>query len=164
MAKENSFDIVSEISLQEIDNALNQARQEAATRYDLKTAACVIEFDKESKLTLEAANDFSLKSLVDIVQSKLIRRGIDIKALHLGKVEPASGGRARQAGQFIKGISTEIGRDINKLLKQTKLKINIQIQGDQVRVTGKSKDDLQAAMRAVKERDFGIPIQFVNYR
>ena len=164
MAKDNSFDIVSEISMQEIDNALNQARQEAATRYDLKAAECAVDFDKDSKVTLEAANDFALKSLADIVQSKLVRRGIDVKALHLGKVEPAAGGHARQTGEFVKGISTEIGRDINKLLKQSKIKITVAIQGEQVRVTGKSKDDLQEAMRIVKEKDFGIPIQFVNFR
>jgi len=164
LAKDSSFDIVSEILMQEVDNALNQARQEAATRYDLKAADCVIEFDKEKQLTLTAGNDFALKSLADIILSKLVRRGIDVMALHLGKPEPAAGGHVRQTGEFIQGISTDIGRDINKLIKQTKLKIAVQIQGDQVRVTGKSKDDLQEAMRLVKEKDFGIPLQFTNYR
>ena len=164
MAKENSFDIVSEISMQEVDNALNQARQEAATRYDLKAADCVIEFDKAKQLTLTAANDFALKSLVEIVQSKLFRRGIDTKAVHLNKPEPAAGSHIRQSGEFVQGISTDIGREINKMLKQTKLKIAIQIQGDQVRVTSKSRDDLQEAMRLVKEKDFGIPLQYTNFR
>lgn len=150
--------------MQEVDNALNQARQEAATRYDLKSADCVIEFDKGEKLTLTAANDLALKSLAEIVLSKLFRRGIDAKALHLSKPEPAAGSHVRQTGEFVQGIATDIGRDINKLLKQTKLKIGIQIQGDQVRVTGKSRDDLQEAMRLVKEKDFGIPLQFTNFR
>ena len=150
--------------MQEVDNALNQARQEAATRYDLKAADCEIEFDKEKKLTLTAANDFALRSLADIVSSKLVRRGIDVKALHFGAVEPAAGGHVRQTGEFIQGIDTDIGREINKLIKQSKLKITVQIQGDQVRVSGKNKDDLQEAMRLVKEKDFGIPLQFANYR
>lgn len=164
MAKDNSFDIVSEISMQEVDNALNQARQEAATRYDLKAADCLIEFEKDKGLTLTAANDFALRSLADIVTSKMVRRGIDVKALHFSPVEPAAGGHVRQTGQFIQGVSTDIGREINKLIKQSKLKITVQIQGDQVRVGGKNKDDLQEAMRLVKEKDFGIPLQFTNYR
>ena len=165
MAKENSFDIVSELSTQEVDNALNQARQEAATRYDLKAAGCVIDFDKiKTQLTLTAANDFALKSLVDIVLSKLVRRGVDVKALQLAKPEPSAGGKARQSGQFVQGVSTEIGKAITKLIKQSKLKIAVQIQGDQVRVAGKNKDDLQEAIRLVKDEDFGIPLQFVNFR
>lgn len=165
MAKESSFDIVSVIDMQEVDNALNQARQESATRYDLKSAGCEIAFDKNSgAITLSASSDFALKSLVEIVQSKLVRRGIDVKALHLGKVETASAGSVRQTCTLAQGISTEIGREINKLLKQSKIKINVQIQGDQVRVAGKVRDDLQEAMRLVKEKDFDIPLQFVNFR
>ena len=165
MAKESSFDIVSVIDMQEVDNALNQARQEAATRYDLKSAGCEIAFDKNGgAITLSASGDFPLKSLVEIVQSKLVRRGIDVKALHMGKVETASAGSVRQTGTLAQGISTEIGREINKLLKQSKIKINVQIQGDQVRVAGKVRDDLQEAMRLVKEKDFDIPLQFVNLR
>lgn len=165
MAKEASFDIVSEFDLQEVDNALNQARREASTRFDLKSAGCEIDFKKdEHALTLLAANDMALKNVVDIVSSKLISRGIDIKALELDKPEPAAGGAVRQTGKLSHGIPTDVGRDINKLLKQTKMKVTVQIQGDQVRVTGKSRDDLQEAMKLVKEKDFNIPIQFQNFR
>lgn len=165
MAKESSFDIVSQIALQEIDNAVNQARQEAGTRYDLKHADCQITYEKQGNdVAISAGDEFSLKSLADIVMTKLVRRGIDVKALRLGKVEAISGGRVRQTGALVQGISAEIGREINKLLKQSKLKINVQIQGDQLRVTGKNKDDLQEAIKQVKEKDFGIPIQFINFR
>lgn len=165
MAKESSFDIVSEIDLQEVDNALNQARKETTTRYDLKGAGCKIDFNKDGyELTLTAANDMALKAVVDTVSSKLIGRGIDTKAMTLDKPEPAAGGAVRQTGRLSHGVPTEIGRDINKLLKQAKMKITVQIQGDQVRVSGKVRDDLQEAMRLVKEADIGVPLQFKNFR
>ncbi len=165
MGKESSFDIVSEIDFQEVDNALNQARREVQTRYDLKTAGCSIDYDQSgNELTLRSRDEFSLKSVADVVQSKLVKRGIDGKALHLDPPAPAAGGQFGQAGRFEHGISKDLAREITKLLKQTKMKINTAIQGDQVRVSGKNRDDLQTAIAKVKEHDFGVPLQFKNYR
>lgn len=165
MAKDSSFDVVSEIAMQEVDNAVNQTRHEAATRYDLKSSGCTVDFDKaKEKIELVAANDLALKSLADIVQSKFVRRGIDIKALRLSKPEAAPGGNSRQTAELIHGIPHEIGKEINKLLKKDKLKVSVQIRADQVRVTGKSKDNLQEAMRLIKSKDFSIPLQFTNFR
>ncbi len=165
MAKDASFDIVSEIDMQEVDNALNQARSEAATRYDLRQAGCEIGFEKDDlKVTMTAADSMSLKGLADVVSGKLIRRGLDAKAFKLGDEEPAAGGAVRRVGELIQGIPTETGKEINKLLKQAKMKVTIQIQGDQVRVSGKKRDDLQAAIALVKEQDIDIPLQFRNFR
>jgi cyclic-di-GMP-binding protein len=165
VAKESSFDIVSEIDLQEVDNALNQARREAVTRYDLKSADCLIDWDKEKgELAFSAKDELSLSALVDLTLGKLIRRGIDVKALDLGEREAAGGGRSKQTGRLVQGIEKEVASNINKLLKQSKLKIGVQIQGAQVRVSGKNKDDLQEAIRVVKEKEFGIPLQFTNFR
>lgn len=165
MAKDASFDIVSELDLQEVDNALNQSRRETSTRYDLKSAGCDIRFDNDSlEIIMTADNEMALRGMVDVISGKLIKRGIDAKALNLGEQEPAAGGKVKRTGRLSKGIPVETGREINKLLKQAKKKINVQIQGDQVRVSGKNRDDLQEAIRIVKERDFGIPLQFRNYR
>jgi len=165
MAKDASFDIVSEVDMQELDNALNQADREATTRYDLKSAGCNIEFEQEDrKITLTAANDMALKSLTEIVSGKLIKRGIDVKALNLNDPEPAAGGATRVIGHLVQGVPTEIGKEINKLIKQSKIKVTVQIQGDQVRVSGKKRDDLQEAMRIVKEKDYDVPLQYRNFR
>ncbi len=165
MAKDSSFDIVSRIAMNEVENAINQARREATTRYDLKKAGCVVELDAANgDIKLTAADDMALKSLVDIVKAKLVHRGVDIKAFHLGKAQDAARGERSQAGDFVQGISKDIARDINKLLKQEKLKVNTQIQEDQVRVSAKKRDDLQEAIRLVKAKDFGVPLQFINLR
>lgn len=165
MAKDSSFDIVSIIAMNEVENAINQARREATTRYDLKKAGCVVELDSaKGEIKLIAAEDMALKSLVDIVKAKLVHRGVDIKALHMGKAQDAPRGERSQTGEFVQGISKEIAKDINKLLKQEKLKVNTQIQENQVRVSAKKKDDLQVAIRLVKAKEFGIPLQFVNLR
>lgn len=165
MAKDASFDIVSELDMQEVDNALNQAEREASTRYDLKSSDCKIEFNADDReITMTAASDMALKSLADIVSGKLIKRGIDAKALKLKDPEPAAGGSVRRTGQLAQGIPTETGKEINKLIKQSKMKVTVQIQGEQVRVTGKKRDDLQEAMRLVKEGNYDIPLQFRNFR
>ncbi len=165
MAKDASFDVVSEIDMQEVDNALNQARSEASTRYDLRQAGCEIDLETEDlNVTMTAADSMSLKSLIDVVSGKLIRRGIDAKAFTVGEEEPAAGGTVRKIGKLVQGIPTETGKEINKLLKQAKMKVTVQIQGDQVRVSGKKKDDLQAAIALIKEQDNDIPLQFRNFR
>lgn len=165
MAKDSSFDIVSIIAMNEVENAINQARREATTRYDLKKASCVVELDGASgEIKLTAAEDMALKSLVDIVKAKLVHRGVDIKALHMESAQDAARGERSQKGSFVQGISKDIARDINKLIKQEKLKVNTQIQESQVRVSAKKRDDLQEAIRLVKSKDFGIPLQFINLR
>ncbi|GIW45121.1 MAG: UPF0234 protein [Candidatus Binatia bacterium] len=158
-----SFDIVSQVHVQEVDNAVNQTRKEVSQRYDFKDTATEILWDKE-KITIVSDNDFKVKAVVDILQSKLARRGVSLKALRYGPIEPAGGGRARQAIEIQQGIDAERARQIVKCIKDSKLKVQAQIQDDQVRVSGKKKDDLQTVIRLLGERDFGIPIQFVNFR
>lgn len=165
MAKDSSFDIVSVVDMQEVDNAVNQARKEAATRYDLKATGTTIDFDRgELRLTVTTANELALRSVIDLLKSKLIRRGVDIKALAIGSVTPAPQGRVRQECRIVQGIDADKARQINKAIKDRKLKVNTQIEGDKLRVTGKSKDTLQQVIQSLKSQDFGIPLQFVNFR
>ena len=165
MAKDNSFDIVSILDMQEIDNAVNQTKKEASTRYDLKTTATQIELDRnQSKITITTNNDFALRSVIDVLESKLVKRQISLKALIIKGVEPTSGGRVRQIIDLVQGISSEKAREINRLIKDTKLKVNVQIEGEKVRVSAKSKDLLQEAISLVKNADFNIPLQFINFR
>lgn len=165
MAKENSFDIVSILNVQEVDNAVNQTRKEAATRYDLKSTATEIGFDRQQrKVTIITSNEFALRSVVDVLESKLVKRQISLKALSFGRVEPATGGRVRQVVNLIHGISSEKAREINKFIKDAKLKVNVQIEGDKLRVSARSIDLLQEVISMVKQADFNIPLQFVNYR
>ncbi|MBS3908540.1 MAG: YajQ family cyclic di-GMP-binding protein [Actinobacteria bacterium] len=165
MPKDSSFDIVSEIDLQEVDNAVNQANKEISTRYDFKGTKCAVTWNKtEAQVVIDADDDYKLRSVNDVLQTKMIRRGLDIKALQYKKPEPASGGTLRQTATIQQGIDIEIAREINKFIKNLKLKVQVAIEGTKVRVSGKVKDDLQAVIQAVKEHDFGIPLQFVNYR
>lgn len=165
MAKDSSFDIVSSLDMQEIDNAVNQTRKEAATRYDLKTTATQIEMDRnEGKITITTNNDFALRSVIDVLESKLIKRDVSLKALVFSKVEPASGGQVRQLIDLVQGISTEKAKEINRAIKDSKIKVNVQIEGDKLRVSAKSKDLLQEAIALVKGNDFTIPLQFINFR
>lgn len=158
-----SFDIVSEVNLPEVGNAVAQAQKEITQRFDLKgTAAGVAQNEKE--LTLTANDEFGLKAVNDILQSKLVKRGIPLKALEYGKVEPAAKGTVRQPVKILQGIAIEKAKEIVKAIKDAKLKVQAAIQGDQVRVTGKKRDDLQAVIALIRERDFGIAIQFTNYR
>jgi hypothetical protein len=163
MAAENSFDIVCKVDMQEVTNALDQARREIQTRYDLKGAKNEVTLDK-NEIVLLSADDMKLKAVVDIVQSKLHKRGIPLKALGYGKVEEASGGALRQKITLQQGIPTDKAREIVKVIKQTKLKVQAAIQGDQVRISGKSKDDLQSVMQLLKNTDLGIDMQFTNRR
>lgn len=165
MAAESSFDIVCKIDMQEMDNAVNQTMKEIAQRFDFKGSKSAIELDKEKALmTLTSEDDFKLKSLNDILQSKVIKRGISLKALSYGKVEPAAGGTVRQVITMQQGIPQDKAKEIVKTIKEMKLKVNAAIQQDQVRVTGKNRDDLQAIIAKLKGADIGIDMQFVNYR
>jgi uncharacterized protein YajQ (UPF0234 family) len=166
MSTQCSFDITSTVDLQEVDNALNQARKEVAQRYDFKGTKASIEFDtKESKLVLVADDYFKLNALWEILQTRLVRRNVPVKNLTRGPATPAANSTVRQDVALQQGIPTEKARDIVKFLKDAKMKkVQASIQGDQLRVTSPSKDDLQEAMRALREQDFGVALQFGNYR
>ncbi|HEY1306099.1 MAG TPA: YajQ family cyclic di-GMP-binding protein [Vicinamibacterales bacterium] len=166
MTSQCSFDVTSNVDLQEVDNALNQARKEVAQRYDFKGSKASIDFDaKESKLVLVADDDFKLNALWDIVQTRLVRRNVPVRNLTRGTITPAANTTVRQEIALQQGIPVEKARDIVKFLKDAKLKkVQASIQGDQLRVTSPSKDDLQEAMRQLREQDFGVALQFGNYR
>jgi uncharacterized protein YajQ (UPF0234 family) len=163
MAAENSFDVVCKVDLQEVRNALDQARREIDTRYDLKGTKNEIALE-ESDIVLTAADEMKLKAVADILQSKLHRRGVPLKALTWGKVEEAAGGTRKQKVALQQGIPIEKAREIVRLIKDTKVKVQAQIQEDQVRVTGKNRDDLQKIIALLREKDLGIALQFTNYR
>jgi hypothetical protein len=165
MAKEQSFDVVSQVDMQEVDNAVQQATKELVQRYDLKDTGSTISLDRTaSTITLAAPSDFVLAQVKDILATKLIRRTIDLKALSWGKIEAASGGSARCVGTIVNGIEADIARAINKEIRDEKFKAKVQIEGDKVRVFSASRDELQSVQGFLRERDYGIPIQFVNYR
>jgi uncharacterized protein YajQ (UPF0234 family) len=160
-----SFDIACKIDLQELDNAVNQARKEIQTRYDFKGSKTTIEFrEKEREIVLTSEGDFKLKATLDILQSKMVKRGISLKAVTAGKIEPAAGGMVRQTLALQQGIAVEKAREIVKRIKHTKLKVQAAIQDDQVRVSGKNIDDLQTIIRMLRDDDLGIHMQFVNMR
>lgn len=163
MAAENSFDIVCKVDMQEVTNALDQARREIETRYDLKGAKNEIVLEK-TDIVLTSADDMKLKAVADILQSKLHRRGVPLKALTWGKVEEAAGSTVRQRVTLQQGIPTDKAREIVRLIKDAKLKVQASIQEAQVRVTGKNRDDLQKVIALVKEQELGIALQFTNYR
>jgi uncharacterized protein YajQ (UPF0234 family) len=166
MAMQCSFDITSNVDLQEVDNALNQARKEVAQRYDFKGSKASIEFDpKESALVLVADDEFKLNALWEIVQTRLVRRNVPVKNLTRGPAIGAASGTVRQQISLQQGIPTEKAKDIVKYLKDAKMKkVQASIQGDQVRITSPSRDDLQEVMRQLREQDFGVALQFGNYR
>ena len=158
-----SFDIVSKVDMQEVDNAVNQALKEIEQRYDFKGTHNEIHIEKDA-LVLLGADDYKLQAVIDILKGKLVRRSVSSKALDFGKKEPASGGAVRQRAAIVQGISKEKGKQINQLIKETKLKVQSQIMDDQVRVSGKNIDDLQAVIQMLKGQDLGIELQFVNMR
>jgi uncharacterized protein YajQ (UPF0234 family) len=165
MADTFSFDIVSKIDMQEVDNALNQARKEIIQRYDFKGSKTSLDLNqKELELVLISDDEFKLKAVIDILQNKLIKRSVPLKALSYGKIEPAAGGTVRQVIKLQNGIEKDNARLIVKMIKDTKLKVQAQIMEDQVRVSGKSKDDLQTVMNMVRNADYSFATQFVNYR
>jgi uncharacterized protein YajQ (UPF0234 family) len=166
MATQCSFDITSNVDLQEVDNALNQARKEVAQRYDFKGAKASIDFDaKESKLVLAAEDEFKVNALWEIVSTRLVRRNVPVKNLNRGAAVAAANSTVRQEIMLQQGIPSDTAKDIVKYLKDAKLKkVQASIQGDQLRITSGSKDDLQEVMRLLREQDFGVALQFGNYR
>ncbi len=160
---DSSFDIVSNVDLQEVKNALAQATKELLTRFDLKASGSSVELAGE-ELVLVSSDDFKLKAVREILEGKLVKRSVPLKALSYGTVDKALGGTVRQRATFQKGIPIEKAREIVKLVKGTKRKVQAAIQGDQLRVTGKNKDDLQAVMQLLRGSDLGIDMQFTNYR
>ncbi len=165
MASNHSFDIVSEIDFQEVDNAINQAIKEIQQRYDLKDSHTEIVLNKKDKLvTINTKDEYSRKQSIDIVQTKFIKRGISIKALKYDEPEPAANGRLKQIINLQNGISKENAKLITKMIKDSKIKVNAQIQDEQVRVTASKIDDLQDVIKLVKEADLDFPVQFTNYK
>jgi len=161
----NSFDIVSRIDLQEVNNAIQQAVKEVLNRYDLKNTKSTIELDADgSKIVIRSSDDFTIKQVVDVLDQKLIRRGIPLKGLSYGPVKEAGGSTVMLEIALQQGIPIEKAREIVKLIKNRKLKVQSSIQGDQVRVTGNKRDDLQEVIALLKEQDLGIDMQFSNYR
>jgi uncharacterized protein YajQ (UPF0234 family) len=163
MAADNSFDIVSNVDLQEVRNAVAQAHKEIATRYDLKKAAADVRLEGE-EMVLDAADEFSLGQALEVLKGKLVRRGIHLKSLRYGKAEPASGGRMRQKITLQQGIPTDTAKQLVAEIKTRKLKVQAAIQGDTVRVSGKNRDDLQTVIAALKALDVDVPLTFTNYR
>jgi uncharacterized protein YajQ (UPF0234 family) len=163
MGKESSFDVVSRADLNEVRNAVNMAQKEIATRYDFKKSASGITLEDEV-LVLVSDNEGKLKQVVDVLEDKLARRKVPLKALQYGQIEEALGGTVRQRVPIAQGIPDEKAKAMNKLVRQQFKKVKVQIQGDTLRVFSPSKDELQAAMAALREEDWGIPLQFVNYR
>jgi len=163
VGSQNSFDIVSKIELQEVKNAVVQAMKEIQQRFDFKGSKSQISLEQKEMVVI-SDDDYKLKSVIDILQSKLVKRGIPLKALTYQKVEEALGGTVRQKITLQEGIPQEKAKEIVKEVKQSKFKVQSQILGDQLRVSGKSKDDLQEIMKLLKGKDFGIDMQFTNYR
>jgi cyclic-di-GMP-binding protein len=160
---DSSFDVISKVDLQEVKNAIAQAMKEISTRFDLKGTGSNVDLAGE-ELVLTSSDEFKLKSVRDVLEGRLVKRGVPLKALTWGKVDEALGGTVRQTVSMQKGIPTEKAREIVKLIKGTKLKVQAAIQGDQVRISGKNKDDLQSVIRLLRETDLGIDMQFTNYR
>ena len=161
---ENSFDIVSKVDLQEVSNALQQALKEIHTRYDLKDSKSDIHLEGKEALVLSSADEYKLKSVNDVLQTKLFKRGVSLKALTYGAIEPAAASTVRQKVSLQQGIPIEKAREIVKLVKNSKLRVQASIQGDFVRVSGKDRDTLQQVIAMIKQSDFGIDMQFTNYR
>jgi hypothetical protein len=161
---DNTFDIVSQINLQEVANAIQQATKEIHTRFDLKDSKSNIEMEGKDAIVLSSVDEYKLKAVTDILQQKLVKRGVPLKGLTYGAVEPAAGSTVRQKITMQQGIPIEKARDIVKTIKNSKKKVQASIQGDLVRVSGKDRDALQETIALLKQQDFGIDMQFTNYR
>lgn len=165
MAKDNSFDIVSECNLQEVDNAFQQASKALTQRYDLKDSGSSIEFDKTKQtFSVLAPSEFVCNQVIDILNTHLVRRKIDLQAVKWGNPEDASGGNVRKLGSLIQGIDQDISKKINKDIKQEKFKVKVQIEGTKLRVSAPKRDELQNVIAFLREKDYGLPLQFTNYR
>lgn len=163
MSKDASFDVVSKVDMQEVNNAINQANKEISQRYDFKNSKSQISLEGDD-LKLVSDDQYKLDSVIDILQTKLLKRSVSIKNLQYGKVEEAGGGLVRQIVKIKQGVETDNAKQIVKDIKNLKLKVQAQIIGDAVRVTAKSRDDLQAVIQVLKENDYGLELQFTNYR
>jgi uncharacterized protein YajQ (UPF0234 family) len=163
MAKESSFDVVSKTDFQEVINALHQAQKEIETRFDFKGSKSSLDMQGE-EIVVIGDDDFKLTSVIDILQTKLIKRNVTLKSLDYGKVESAAQGTVRQVIKIKQGISQEVAKQIVKDIKDSKMKVQASIQGDQVRVTSKEKDDLQSVIRLLQNADYSVDLQFTNYR
>jgi uncharacterized protein YajQ (UPF0234 family) len=161
---ENTFDIVSKLDLQEVSNAIQQALKEVHTRFDLKDSKSNIELDGKDAIVLHSIDEYKLKAVNEILQQKLVKRGVSLKGLTYGAVEPAAGGMAKQRITMQQGIPIEKAREIVKLIKNSKKKVQASIQADLVRVSGKDRDSLQEIIALLRQQDFGIDLQFTNYR
>jgi len=159
-----SFDIVVKTDLQEVDNAINQAQKELVQRYDFRGSKSKIEWDKKNEVTLIGDDEYKLKAVVDVLESKFAKRSISLKNLTYSKIEPAFEGTVRQKLTLAQGIPTEKAKEINRLIKDSKLKVSSQLQDEQVRVTGKKRDDLQDVINLVRKTDFGLDFDFQNFR
>ena len=165
MAKESSFDVVSSVDMQEIDNAFQQSKKELAQRYDLKGSGASIELDKGAgKLTVNAPSDFVANQVIDIIGSKLVKRGVELGSVSWGKPTSASGGNVIRIGEIIEGIDRDTSSRINKDIKARKFKVKVTIEGDHLRVSSASRDTLQEVIAFLKEQDYGQPLQYTNYR
>lgn len=167
MAKDASFDVVSEVDLQEVRNAVDQARREVGQRFDFKNTGSEIDLAEEKDapvITIKSNTDGKVKEVVRVLEEKLVKRQVALKALEKADIQPAAGGTARQEIKINQGISTDKAREIVKFIKDKKMKAQVAIQGDQVRVSSKSRDILQDVIQDLKDHDFGIPLQFTNYR
>ncbi len=163
MAKDSSFDIVSKVDMPEVTNAIQQAQKELAQRFDFKNSKSSIKLENE-KIVLISDDDFKMSNVVDILESKLVKRGVSLRSLEYGKIQPAAGDTVRQDVTLVQGIAQEKSKLINKVLKDNKIKVVSSIQGEEIRVSGKNKDDLQAAIALLRKEDFGIELQFINFR
>lgn len=163
MAKDESFDIVSQVDMQEVDNAVNQTKKEISQRYDFKNSKAQINIE-DNGIKIIAEDDFKLRSIIDVLKTKMISRKVAVKNLDYGKIEEASGGMLRQLIKIQQGIEMEKARQIAKDIKNLKIKVQAQIMNDQLRVSGKSRDDLQAVIQFLKQQDYQIELQFINYR
>ncbi|GAC1428106.1 MAG: YajQ family cyclic di-GMP-binding protein [Terriglobales bacterium] len=161
---ENTFDIVSKLDLQEVANAIQQALKEVHTRFDLKDSKSNIELDGKDAIVMHSADEYKLKAVNDVFQQKLVKRGVSLKGLTYGAIEPATGGTAKQRITMQQGIPIEKAKDIVKMVKESKKKVQASIQGDLVRVSGKDRDSLQEIIALLRQKDFGLDLQFTNYR
>ncbi|HJU04461.1 MAG TPA: YajQ family cyclic di-GMP-binding protein [Nitrospiraceae bacterium] len=165
MAEQNSFDVVSKVDMQEVKNAVDQALKEIHQRFDFKGTKTELTLkEKDNELVVLSDDEYKLKSVVDIVKAKLVKRNVSVKAFAFGAIEPALGGTVRQIAKIQNGLTTEKAKEITKEIKEAKFKAQAQIQADQVRVQGKSRDELQAVIAFLKGKDFGVDLQFINYR
>jgi len=164
LASDSSFDVVSRVDQQELDNALNQARKEIGGRFDFKNSKTEIDYDGKAVITVVSDDELKMKNVMDIIQSKAVKRGIDIKAFDFGKVEPAANNTVRQTVTVKSGIPKDKSKTLMEAIKGLKLKVTAQYQDEQIRVSGKNRDDLQKVIGALKSMDYELPLQFVNYR